>query len=161
MTRVLQVVSCLELGGTEAFIMNHYRAMDPEVCQFDFMVFLEKDYPYLEEIRRMGGRVFFSGPPALGHIGAFLKSACRIMRENGPYDAVHSHVNIANGWVLLAAAMCGVPVRVSHSHDTKGNEEPLPVRIYRCFEALLIKACATRMLACGQEAGEYLYGKNW
>ena len=28
MKKILQIVSCLELGGTEAFIMNNYRALD-------------------------------------------------------------------------------------------------------------------------------------
>lgn len=159
--RVLQMVSCLELGGTEAFIMNHYRAMDRTECQFDFLVFVEKDYPYLEEIQRLGGRVFFSGPPALRQVPAFLKNACRIIRENGPYDAVHSHVNFTNGWTLLAAKLCGVPVRISHSHDTDGRDGGWFKRRYADLQVLLIKACATRTLACGEAAGEYLYGKEW
>ena len=28
MKKILQIVSCLELGGTEAFIMNNYRVLE-------------------------------------------------------------------------------------------------------------------------------------
>ena len=38
MKRILHVVPSLELGGTEAFIMNHYRSMNRQEIQFDFLV---------------------------------------------------------------------------------------------------------------------------
>ena len=73
MKKILQVVSCMELGGTEAFIMNNYRALDRSKYQFDFIIFCEKEYPYLDEIQRLGGRVFFSGIPSFGNIHKFIK----------------------------------------------------------------------------------------
>ena len=39
MDRVLHVVSSLERGGTEAFIMNNFRTIDRNEIQFDFFVF--------------------------------------------------------------------------------------------------------------------------
>lgn len=156
MKRILHVVACLERGGTEAFIMNHYRALDRREYQFDFLVFREKEYPYTAEIRSLGGRIFFVTAPSVRNVGRFLKEAVPIMAG---YDAIHSHVNIENAWVMAAAARSGVRVRVSHSHDTTGKEGTLPVRAYRAFQERLIKAHATHFLACSHDAGNYLYGE--
>lgn len=159
MKRILHVVGCLERGGTEAFLMNHYRVLDTSRYQFDFLVFREKDYPYLSEIRQRGGRVFFVEPPSRDRIGRFLREAVACIRENGPYLAVHSHVNVENAWVMAAAKLAGVPRRISHSHDTTGMGGGPAVACYRVFQALLIKGCANGYLACSPEAGSYLYGK--
>lgn len=160
MKRVLHVVSCLERGGTEAFIMNHYRMLDRSAYQFDFLVFHKKEYPYLEEIKSLGGRVFFCAPPSSRNIPGSIREMIACMKETGPYCAVHSHINIENAWVMTAAALAGIPVRVSHSHDTKGMEGNLPTRVYRRFQCLLIKLFATRYAACGNAAGRYLYGER-
>lgn len=160
MKRVLHVVSCLERGGTEAFIMNHYRMLDRTQYQFDFLVFHKKEYPYLEEIKSLGGRVFFCAPPARGNIMGSIKEMVTCMKEMGPFCAVHSHINVENAWVMFAAALAGVRVRVSHSHDTKGLEGNIPTSIYRHVQCLLIKLFATKYAACGAAAGCYLYGES-
>ena len=159
MKRIIHVVSCLERGGTEAFIMNHYRAMERTEYQFDFLVFREKDYPYLGEIERLGGRVFFCVSPSRKKIVSSIAGMVRIMKKNGPYCAVHSNINIENAWVMVAAAIAGIPVRVSHSHGTKGKEGNCIVRLYRKFQNILIKVFATQYVGCGVEAGRYLYGE--
>lgn len=160
MKRILQVVACLERGGTEAFLMNQYRNIDRNQLQFDFFVFREKDYPYLEEIRSLGGKVIFGVPPKSTHLPRFFRIAEQVMREGG-YAAVHSHVNLTNAWVLLAAKRAGIPVRVSHSHDMSGKGGNLLKRSYRAAEIALLKSSANVFLACGQEAGEYLYGPDF
>ncbi|MGM9670809.1 MAG: glycosyltransferase [Oscillospiraceae bacterium] len=160
MKRILHVVSCLERGGTEAFIMNQYRAIDRSNYQFDFLVFHEKGYPYTDEIHQLGGKVFFCTPPSKWNIFSSVQEMVQCMKRNGPYAAVHSHINVENAWVMVAAELAGVRVRVSHSHDTKGKEGNLPTRLYRSFQCLLIRQLATRYAACGTAAGNYLYGKR-
>lgn len=158
MKRVLQVVSCLELGGTEAFIMNNYREIDRSQVQFDFLVFVEKEYPYAPEIQRMGGRIFFCGKPQLKRIRNFVKRVQKVIKENGPYDAVHSHANISNSWVLLAAKKAKVPIRVSHSHAICGKGK---LFLYTKFKKFLLKRTLTTSLACSEEAGVSLYGSDF
>ena len=160
MKKILQVVACLERGGTEAFLMNQYRNIDREQLQFDFYVFRENNDPYVEEIRSMGGQVFFGVPPKSTHLPRFFREAEQIMREGG-YAAVHSHINLTNAWVLIAAKRAGIPVRISHSHDTYGKGGNFYKRIYRALEVALVKSNANVFLACGQEAGEYLYGTGF
>lgn len=157
----MQVVSCLELGGTEAFIMNNYRALDKTQYQFDFLVFIEKEYPYISEIESLGGHVFFSGLPSVFHIKQFEDSVEKTVREHGPYDAVHCHVNIQNGFPLKAAQKCGIPIRISHSHASLGKEGKGIRKLLTKYKEHLIKKYATHMLACSSAAGTYLYGKSY
>lgn len=161
MKRILHVVSCLERGGTEAFIMNHYRMIDRAEYQFDFLVFHEKTYPYTEEIRNLGGRIFFCTPPSRKDIFRSIKEMTECMKNHGPFRAVHSHMNIENAWVMVAAKLAGIPVRVSHSHDTKGREGTGIIGLYRHFQSMLIKLFANRIAACGIAAGNYLYGERF
>ncbi len=161
MIRILHIVSCLERGGTEAFIMNNYRALNRSEYQFDFAVFYEKEYPYSDEIKKLGGRIFFLGMPSFKNIHKFIKRFKEIVDEGGPYAAIHSHVNIGNGIPLLAGYLCNIPIRVSHSHDTSGNKTVPFKKPWYWIKKYLIKKYATDFLSCSKEAGEYLYGKNF
>lgn len=159
MKKILQVVSCMELGGTEAFIMNNYRALDRSKYQFDFLIFCEKEYPYSEEIKKLGGRVFFSGMPSFKNLHKFTKRFKEIVKQGGPYSAVHSHVNIGNGIPLFVSYLCNIPIRISHSHDTSGNESGFLKKPWYLVKKALIKKYATEYLACSKAAGDYLYGE--
>ena len=156
MKRVLQVVTSLELGGTEAYIFNHYRQMKNVVC--DFLVFAEKEYPYDEEIRQRGGRIFFCGLPTLKNLRVFIRNIRRCIKNNGPYAAIHAHTNINNAWIVYAAKKEGVPVRISHCHSVN----PIKKDPYELFRKRLLSSCATHLFACSEAAGEYLYtGKDY
>lgn len=159
MIRVLQVVGCLERGGTEAFIMNLYRYIDRTKIQFDFLVLFEKDYPYLEEIKSLGGNVYFGVPFRKNRIGSFLKRCITIMKQT-PYAAVHSHINLMNGWILFAAKWAGIATRVSHSHDAYGKNGRFDERLLHRLEIAMIKRYANVFLACSEHAGIYLYGEE-
>lgn len=161
MKKVLQIVSCLELGGTEAFIMNNYRVLDRSEYQFDFAVFQEKEYPYSEEINQLGGHIYFLGTPSLKNMHNFIKHFKEVVAEGGPYVAAHSHVNIDNAIPLLAAYLCNIPIRISHSHDTNGKETGLIKKPWICIKENIIKKYATAFLSCSKEAGAYLYGEEF
>lgn len=153
------MVGCLERGGTEAFIMNLYRNIDRSQIQFDFLVLHKKDYPYLEEIKELGGNVYFGVPFRKRHIGAFMKRCISVMKQT-PYVAVHSHLNLLNGWILLAAKYAGISKRISHSHDTYGKDGRFYERLMHKAECFFIRSCGTEFLACSADAGNYLYGEK-
>ncbi len=157
MIRILHVMGSLNRGGTEAYVMNIYRNIDRSKIQFDFLILYKNDYPYLKEIAELGGRVYFGVPFSKKNPSAFLNNCVTLMKQNS-YDAVHSHLNSFNGWVMLAAKRAGVPKRISHSHDTYGKDGSFLHKLYFDFERILIKKCATEFLACSLDAGEYLYG---
>lgn len=160
MKKVLHILPSLEYGGTEAFIMNHYRCIDRKEMQFDFLVFSERNWPYLEEINRLGGRVFFATQPSLLQLGKFFKAFEHAIEEGGPYAAIHCHANTGNAVPLMCGAYCKIAQRISHSHAV--NEvSSYGVGRRAVFELrrLVIRVFATQFLACSNEAGTSLYGR--
>jgi len=90
----------------------------------------------------------------------FLRIAKRIMVENGPYDAVHSHVNIANSWVMVAAFLAGIPIRISHCHAVCEEPSHMLKSLYRKVQKTVLLKYATHWLACSDGAGNSLYGRK-
>ena len=63
-----------------------------------------------------------------------------------------------NGYVLALAKRAGVPVRISHCHNTQFlTTNPLRTLLHR-RTANRIPAVATQLFACSEEAGRFLYG---
>lgn len=160
--KVLHVTSCFQYGGTEAYIMNNFRAVDRSKYSFEFWIFKEDASPYREEINQLGGKIYHGKLPNIRKIFHFIRSLSVHIKSNGPYDVIHSHVNIMNGWVMLTAFYAGVKVRISHSHATSGRSSTRIVKrsYYKMLE-FMIKIFATKKLSCSIDAGNYLYGEKY
>lgn len=159
--RVLQVVGTLGLGGAETMMMNLYRAVDRNRVQFDFLVFSETRGAYEAEVEELGGRIIRMPDPA--QIGALraLRRMCVLMRSEGPFAAVHSHINYASGLSLCAAKMAGVQRRVAHAHNAGGTSRGSRRALYEYIARNAILRCSTEIAACGDDAGAYLFGPAW
>lgn len=156
MIRVLQVLGSLQRGGAETMVMNIYRNIDREKYQFDFLVKDHVNNGYEEEVKLLGGRIFHvESAKKIGVIKYILQQR-NIMANNGPYDVVHSHVNILSGLTVLAAWLAGVRLRISHSHNTKFNNSKIMVSLCKP----MIYLFSNKLVACGQEAGKALFGKR-
>ena len=57
--RILQVLAFMNLGGAETMIMNYYRNIDRNKVQFDFLLHKDEKGAYDDEIRALGGRIFY------------------------------------------------------------------------------------------------------
>ena len=153
MIRILHNIGTLSNGGMESFIMNLYRHIDRNKVQFDFVVGHKTDLflPYADEILSMGGRLFFlnESVPAVVQFG-------RILQENPEYRIVHSHRDAMSTFFLRQAQRQGVPVRIAHSHNASetGFKKKVVTRLLRP----LLNHYSTLQLACGQEAGQHLFG---
>lgn len=161
MKKVLQIIPSLELGGTEAFVMNYYRTMNREDIQFDFLVFAEKEWPYLKEIEKLGGNVYYAPSPSLRRVYGFYKHFVKVLRFGGPYEAIHCHADADNAIPLLCGFLCGVKIRISHSHSSTH----VPISSVRgwifLLRKILIRLMATKYLACSNKAGHALYGRTF
>ncbi|WP_042168350.1 glycosyltransferase family 1 protein [Paenibacillus gorillae] len=158
--KVLHIVGKMHPGGIETLLMNVYRSIDRERFEFHFAVQSPEPAFYDDEIRALGGTIFVQPPPKNG-IGPFRKQLLANMKEHGPYAAVHSHVFGFSGYVLKLAAQLGVPVRISHSHNTNDSKSSSPIRtLYRAYMRGLIRKNATMMLGCSRAACESLFGSS-
>ncbi|QQF63527.1 glycosyltransferase family 1 protein [Bacillus mojavensis] len=159
--RVLHVLSGMNRGGAETMVMNLYRKMDRSKVQFDFLTYRNDPCAYDEEILSLGGRLFYV--PSIGQSNplTFVKNVRNIIKENGPFSAVHAHTDFQTGFIALAARLAGVQVRVCHSHNTSWKtgfnwKDRLQLMVFR----RLILAYATELCACGEDAGRFLFGRS-
>lgn len=159
--RVLQVTGSLGLGGAEAMITSIHEALDHSRVQFDFLVFEEDTGGFEADVLSLGGRVIRAAPPRLGAATSFVRSLTRLIKENGPYAAVHSHVNFASAPVLFAAARAGVTRRVAHAHNAGDARQSFPRRAYTLTSRAVLTRTATDLLGCSQLAGRYVFGRRW
>src|SRR5207253_3043917 len=147
----------------EVWLMNVLRAMDRSQLQIDFALHALDDPSFVPEARELGAQIFVLKPPRQAPL-SYGRRFARLLRDNGPFDAVHSHVHLFSGCTLRTAALCGVPMRIAHSHT---NDEILYTqgtpwrRAYRLLMRRSIHRYATAGLACSEVAAAALYGENW
>lgn len=153
MVRMLHIVGSMSPSGIGNYIMNVYRHLDREKVQFDFIVHEHRDVSFDEEIKALGGRLFYVTRKAVNPLKNFLEIR-RVVKE-GHYNVVFRHTDISTVAVdLLAAALGGAKVRIAHSHSTSTSHK----KLHKLFQPLLNLFC-TRRFACSEAAGRWLYGR--
>ncbi|BBI32092.1 putative glycosyltransferase EpsF [Cohnella abietis] len=160
--KVLHMVGKMHPGGIESLLMNVYRHIDRSRYEFHFGVQTEEKAFYDDEIAALGGTIVRHPHPNKG-LWNFRRALASNLQNHGPYDAVHSHIFGFSGYVLKIAKEMGVPVRISHSHNTNDSKRGTWIRtLYRAHMRRLIRSNATGMLGCSNAACESLFGtKCW
>lgn len=158
--RILEVVYGFGYGGIRAFIMNSLEHLDRSKFQVDIYAFGTNESPFTDKVRSLGANIYFEPENNVRNIRRFVNQLETFMKEHGPYDVVHANCNLISAWVLLAAKRAGVPKRLSHSHSASHFGGNFIQNVYSYLRRFLISRLATSKLACGQLAGEAMYGKN-
>jgi glycosyltransferase involved in cell wall biosynthesis len=162
--RVLHVTGGMDRGGVETWLMHVLRNRDPERLRMDFLAHRSGSAAYDGEIRSHGSRVLST--PHAGRPLRYARDLRAILRDHGPFDAVHSHVHYYSGYVLALAARARVPVRVAHAHVAMGPARGRPRRspwraAYEETMRRLIWRNATAGLANSDASGRDLFGARW
>lgn len=147
------------MGGAERVAANISTYAPEGEFEFHYLVFDCYENLYGPEIEARGGKVITVPAPNNGY-KAYIRLISKLMLENN-YAAVHSHTMFNSGINLAVAKRNKVPVRIAHSHTTR-TERPVSMkqRIYEKLMQKLIVHSATDLIACGVEAGEWLFGKK-
>jgi glycosyltransferase involved in cell wall biosynthesis len=160
--RILHVVSSLEHGGIEVWLLQMLRRIDRDRYQMDFFVLRERAGALEQEVQTLGSRVLIArSPRRVWQVGRDFSNA---LASYGPYDVVHSHVHHFGGLIVRMAARHGVPLRVAHSHnDTRVVERHAswPRRCYLGLTRRWIRRFATDRIAVSRSAADDLFGPNW
>ena len=105
MIRLLCIVSSMDTGGAETFLMKLYRGLDKSRYQMDFIAATSKKGYYDDEIRSMGGKIY--------HIALHTKHPVRAFRQvkhivkSGQYNCVLKLLGSPIGVIDLLAARTG------------------------------------------------------
>lgn len=157
MIRVLQVVTYMGRGGLETMLMNYYRHIDRNKVQFDFLVHRDFEADYDQEIRELGGRIYHVSRlvPWSSSYRAELKE---FFHEHPEYRIVHVHQDCLSSVALQCAEECGVPVRIAHSHSSNAAKNiKYPIKLHYMKQT---PKYATHMIACGKQAGDWMFFGN-
>lgn len=155
--RVAQVVGKVVLGGVDTMVMNYYRHIDRTKIQFDFFMDGVEKTPIDDEIFDMGGKVY-KLPAYTDSMRANI-DAFRTILDQTSYQIVHSHLNSLNVFWLRAAKQAGVPVRISHSHNTAAWGEHMR-NIMKYTLRPFSRLYPTHFCACSAHAARWLFGSK-
>lgn len=155
---VLVLDTVMDRGGAETMIMNYMRNINRDVVKFDFLTNRDYRAAYEDEIESLGGKVYHMCPMYPGKFHQYKKEVKEFLQEHPEYKIIHSNLEERSYLPLKVAKKMGVPVRISHSHNRPlGINSKLFVRYYFRF---MLKYYNTHMFSCGEEAGDWLYGKK-
>jgi glycosyltransferase involved in cell wall biosynthesis len=153
--RILHVLGKLDRGGVETWLVQVLRHVDRRKYQMDFLVHTTEPGAYDDEVRSLGSRIIPCLDPSKPV--TYARNFRRVLCEYGPYDVVHSHVHHYSGYVLMLAAMCGVPVRIAHSHTSAPETSSgLPRKAYLSLMRALITRNASLGMIISSLAGDSL-----
>jgi glycosyltransferase involved in cell wall biosynthesis len=157
--RVLHVMGSLKTGGAETWLVQLADHLDRRRVRLDVAVNCAADTPYARKLQQLGCRIHTC--PSLANPLAYMGGFLRILKENGPYDVVHSHLHLFSGLVMRAAHVAGVPVRIAHSRNwSDGKRLTLPRRAYRTLMRHWIGRYSTALLAISRTAALGAFGRK-
>lgn len=160
--KVLHILGSLNRGGAETWLLHVLRHINRDKFQVDFLVHTPETGAYEAEAKALGANVLRCLNPS--NLPGYARQFRKILRENGPYHVVHTHVHQYGGWPLTVARFSGVPVRVAHSHlDTEAVDAKASLlrRLYLSGMKTLVQSSATHGLAASRQAAPSMFGARW
>ena len=158
MLRVLQVLGKTGLGGAESRIMDLYRHMDREQIQFDFLIhYKEKGY-FDDEIKELGGNIYYLPSFRVYNYFAYKKACRRFFEEHSYFAAVHGHMTSTAAIYLPEAKRAGIPLTIAHARSA-GVDNGAKGLITKLLRKNLYRRC-DKMFACSDLAAEAVFGKK-
>ncbi|MBQ2730516.1 MAG: glycosyltransferase [Clostridia bacterium] len=154
--RVLQVVTQMNRGGMENRLMDIYRNLDRDRVQFDFYTLRSAPGQFDEEIRSLGGKIYYGKPlsaPRFFEIPGRFEAFFRLHPE---YTVCHAHLNQWCNLILEGARRAGVPMRIAHAR-TALSGRGTAVRV-KNFIARRARRAPTHRFAVSEKAARWLYG---
>lgn len=140
--------------GISTVILDYYSYFDKERYQLDIIASGEYNYELVTEFQKIGVNVRCL-PSRRVSVIKYIEALSNLLK-NEKYDAVYLHGSSAIMSIeLILAKIHGVKIRAVHSHNTTCNHKKadklLRPLFYRNY---------TVALACGTDAGNWLYGER-
>lgn len=151
--RVLELISTpMRFNGQTLFAMRIVRHM--KRVRADFLTYFVGDERIREDAAAMGSAIHVA-PSRMRNPVGYIRFVSNLIRREG-YSIVHCHGNSCTLAIdLLAAKLGGAKVRIAHSHNSQCKFALLHKLLRPLFNRLY-----THAMACGDEAGRWLFGKK-
>ena len=151
--RVLQLITTpMKFSGQTLFPLRIAEPM--KGARTDFLTYRIEDDRIRAAAESMGFPIHVA-PHRLKHPLRYIHFVSQLVRTN-QYDVVHCHGNSCTLAIdLLAAKLGGARVRIAHSHNSSCKYAAAHRLLRPLFNLLY-----THAMACGEEAGRWLFGRR-
>lgn len=158
MIRILHLVNGMNCGGTENMIMSLYRNIDRDKIQFDFLVNSKEKCFFDDEIKKLGGKIFYIPRWKGTNTADYLKKFNLLLDEHPEYKIIHGHIASCSLMYLSVAKKRGL-FAISHSHNVKGAGKSLSELVFK-LSTLPQRYMSDSFFACSDIAGKVRFGKR-
>ncbi len=156
MERLLCIISAMNTGGAETFLMKMYRAMDHSHHQMDFCVNSDENY-YTEEIRKLGGKIYKVPVKSTDPIGWF-RATKKVVSENRYNQVIRVSEHSLAALDLWVAKKAGAKRLIMRSSNAS-SESRTSILLHTLFKPLAKKIPNVK-IAPSVLAAEYTFGKG-
>lgn len=140
--------------GISTVILDNFSRFDKEKFELHMIASGTYCYQLVQEFNTAGVLIKCL-PSRKASVVQYIKAFIRLFRTE-QYDVLYIHGSSAIMSIeLLIAKICGCKVRVVHSHNTTCDHKKVDKFLRPLFYHLYTDA-----LACGEEAGRWLYGNR-
>ena len=157
MQRLLCILSSMNAGGAETFLIKMMRQIDKNKYNFDYCINNENSF-YEEEIVKMGGKIFVI-PNKSKSLYKFKKELTKIIKEND-YKYVMRITSNGMGFMDLAIAkMAGAKTCIARSSNSSDGIK-ISTKILHYVGRFLFKKYIDIEIAPSDLAAVYTFGKG-
>ena len=154
--KVCHFVSGLKAGGVETMIYNYSQNMNKDNYEFHLVYQHNPELKNIEEFEKLGFKLNRISSKTRNPIKNIIETYSYIKENN--FDVIHSHMTLMNVIPLTIAKYLGVKKRISHSHNSDVRKKFFFIKLVENILKKIIINNSTDLVACGFEAGKYLYG---
>ena len=156
--RVLCLVSIMNTGGAETFLMKIYRKLDRTKYQMDFGVYSDQEGFYDEEIRSMGGKVHHLIPKTK-NFSLYKKSLYDLVSKEKYEYVLRITSNAAGFYDLKIAKEAGARVCIARSSNSSDGGS-WRAKVVNFLSRVLYQKYVDVKIAPSDLAAEYTFGKK-
>lgn len=156
MKRLLCIVSAMNTGGAETFLMKIFRNIDKTKYCMDFCVNREENY-YESEIMSLGGKIYVI-PTKSKHPICSFTALKNIVRDNKYNYVMRVNEHSLSTIDLIAAKLGGAKKLIMRSSNASSGSKK-SVMLHKTFR-FLSKTIPDVKIAPSELAAEYTFGKN-
>lgn len=157
LNHILIIINTIDAGGAETFIMKVFRCLASKGFVFDFLINKKNSNFYYNEIKKLGGNVFYGYSKSKHPIKSFnfIKNT---VKNNGYKSVLVVAVHPIGFLDLLASKKGGAINRIIRSTNSKSGG--FISYLLAALSRPLVRRFSTKMIAPSIEAGLWLFGKK-
>jgi len=156
MKRILCVVTNMNTGGAETFLMKIYRQLDRSRYQMDFCICNQQQNVYEDEIRRLGGQIYHL-PPKTKQPFSFLRQFWKVLRTQRYRYVLRLGSTIFEMPDLYVAWLAGAKVKIFRSCNASATYPSVLLRAHKALRRLVMRA-ADIQIAPSDLAAQFTFG---